>query len=620
MTWSNSGPTPAGSNGPRSLSSLMPYLYLIPFAASFVACYLVGGALARLRREAGEEIAAVAGGLALAFGAVLAMGLCVPLEGLVAKEARAVLLGASLVFLACLSEDVGQPRWWLRLGALLLASAGVCLSGVRFEVVKKPLLPHQFAHLGPWAYPITILWLLGVSYVVASTDYMPGLTAGIGTLTALTFFIVTLWKGEGGTLGACLAAVTCGSSAAFLRYGLASRPLALGRSGGAFLGFLLAVITVVGTLKKTAFLVLILPLLALGVPLVNVTYAHRHRRPTPAGKGPRLGAPSAPGLYLYDMLLQRGFTPQRTVLLLLALHAYFCLVALALVGIVTVHFAVKLLLLLFLLPAGGLAFFLISRIAARVAEELEASRTIELLGVKVNAVTMDTTVAQVEEFIAAGTPHHLVTADVSTLMKARQDAELRDIINRADLVTPDGAGVLWTAKVFDWPLKERVPGVDLVDRLCALAAARGYRVYLLGAAPGVAEKAAAILQTRHPGLVIAGTRDGYFRPGEEEGVVAAVRAARPDLLFVALGVPKQEKWIRRHLRELGVPVCIGVGGSFDVISGRLSRAPQWMQTYGLEWLWRVLLEPRRLPRLWALPRFVLAVVGYCLRQWWTQRR
>ena len=168
----------------------------------------------------------------------------------------------------------------------------------------------------------------------------------------------------------------------------------------------------------------------------------------------------------------------------------------------------------------------------------------------------------------------------------------------------DGAGVLWAAKVLDLPLRERVPGVDLTQAICEMAAREGYGVYFLGAAPGVAEKAAAVLRGRFPGLRVVGTHDGYFPPEEEERLVEEIRAARPDVLFVALGMPKQEQWIRKHQERLGVPVLMGVGGSFDVISGNLPRAPQWMQNFGLEWLYRVYLEPQRLPRLLALPRFV----------------
>jgi N-acetylglucosaminyldiphosphoundecaprenol N-acetyl-beta-D-mannosaminyltransferase len=570
----------------------------------------------------------VAGGLALAFSTVLAVGVLSPLEEPLEAQLKVVLVASSLVFFVCLSEDVGQRRWWPRLLALLVASGVVCAVGLTIHAVKIPLLPHRVQDLQAASFPVTILWLLAVSYAVASTDRMPGLTAGIGFLTALTLFIVALWKsrdaGPEAVAAACLAAVLVGSCGGCLRSGLAAQPLGLGHSGAAFLGFILAVVTVLGTLKTSAFLILILPVLALGVPVLNVTYA-RLRRVRGEGRGARdegrgtgIQSPDnrksqianlkfQTGLHLHDMLLARGFSPQRTVILLLALQAYFCLVALALVGIIEVSYLVKSLLLLLLLPAGGAIFFLISRIAAQVAREIDPTGTVQILGVKVHTVTMDTALEQVRRFIREGGPHHLVTADTSCIMKAREDPALRDLINAADLVTPDGAGVLWTAKVLDLPLSERVSGVDLTDRMCALAAQEGYRVYFLGAAPGVAEKAARVLQEKYPGLPVAGARDGYFQPQEEDTVAEQIRAARAQMVFVALGIPKQEQWIQRHQERVGAAVYMGIGGSFDVISGNLPRAPLWMQRNGLEWLYRVLLEPRRIVRLTALPLFVLIV-------------
>jgi len=613
----------------------------IPFLVSWIGSLILSGVLSTLRqRSAGgeesfsvsrrEPLAEVAGGLVLAFSTVLAIGVLPPLPEAFETQMKAVLVAASLVFLVCLSEDVGQHRWWPRFLALLVASGIVCAWGLTIHAVKVPLLPNRIQPLQAAAFPVTILWLLAVSYAVASTDRMPGLTVGTGFLTASTLFIVALWKsrdaGPEAFAAACLAVVLVGSCGGCLRFGLAARPLGLGHSGTAFLGFLLAIVTVLGTLKTSAFLILLLPVLALGVPVLNVTYA-RWRRAQGHGKRETAGPEPSPfppppvtGLHLHDMLLARGFSPRRTVLLLLALQAYFCLVALALVGIITVWFPIKILLLLLLLPAGGGIFFLISRIAAQVAQEVEPTGTVQILGVKVNTVTMATALEQIRQFIREGRPHHIVTADATCIMKAQEDPALRDLINAADLVTPDGAGVLWTAKVLDLPLAERVSGVDLTDRLCALAAREGYRVYFLGAAPGVAEKAAQVLQQKYPGLKVAGARDGYFAPAEEAVVAEQIRAAQAQVVFVALGLPKQEWWIHRYKEQAGAAVYMGVGGSFDVISGNLPRAPLWMQRNGLEWLYRVLIEPRRIRRLAALPRFVLIVTWDRLKTGWRQRK
>ncbi len=235
-----------------------------------------------------------------------------------------------------------------------------------------------------------------------------------------------------------------------------------------------------------------------------------------------------------------------------------------------------------------------------------AEERVELLDVPVDPLTMPQALARIEEFIRSKRPHHVFTADASGIMRAQDDPALLEIVRQADLITPDGAGVLLASGMRGTRLPERVSGVDLVERLSELAAHRGYRIYLFGAAEGVVDAAAGMLTARYPGLTIAGLRNGFFTAQDEPAIVHDIAAAHPDILFVALGIPKQELFIRRHFDELGVPVMIGIGGSFDVISGQLRRAPHWMQRSGLEWLYRLLQEPKRLPRLAALPRFIVA--------------
>jgi N-acetylglucosaminyldiphosphoundecaprenol N-acetyl-beta-D-mannosaminyltransferase len=237
-----------------------------------------------------------------------------------------------------------------------------------------------------------------------------------------------------------------------------------------------------------------------------------------------------------------------------------------------------------------------------------------LLGVRLHAVTYQGALETVRGFLREGHPHMVVTSDASAVMRAQDDAEFREIVNEADLVTADGAGVLLASKLLNLPLQDKVSGCDLVEDLCAVAAEEGRSVYFLGAAPGVAEAAAEKLRERRPALQVAGCHDGYFDEAEEARIVADIRARRPGLLLVALGIPRQEKWIKAHLESLGVPVCIGIGGSLDVISGRKQRAPVWMQRCGLEWLYRTVKEPSRLPRLAALPRIVWMTFGELLKR------
>lgn len=239
--------------------------------------------------------------------------------------------------------------------------------------------------------------------------------------------------------------------------------------------------------------------------------------------------------------------------------------------------------------------------AVTAPENLES---LPLLGVRVHRVTMEETLAAIDRFICEGGPHQVVTLDASMCVTAREDAELRRIVQTAALVTPDSAGVLWACRRAGRPLPQRVSGVEIVERLCALSPQKGYRLFFLGAAPGVAEAAAETMRARYPGCQVVGTRDGFFTPADEVGILEQIRAARPDILCVALGIPKQEKWIARHRDTLGVPVLIGVGGTFDVFSGKVQRAPRWMQQRNLEWLYRLLRNPRKIGKVLTLPKFV----------------
>lgn len=230
--------------------------------------------------------------------------------------------------------------------------------------------------------------------------------------------------------------------------------------------------------------------------------------------------------------------------------------------------------------------------------------SVRLLGMRVDRVDMAGALALVERFIDEKTPHHIVTADASMAVTAADDPEFARIVNASDLVTPDGAGILWATKRLGTPVHAKVSGVDLAARCCALSAGKNWRIFFFGAAPGIAEEARARMLARHPGAQIVGFRDGFFKPEDEDEIVAQIRAARPDILLVALGIPKQEQFIHRHKDALGVPVCIGVGGTLDVFSGTARRAPVWMQNSGLEWAYRLAANPKKISKVALLPRFV----------------
>ncbi|MES2461921.1 MAG: WecB/TagA/CpsF family glycosyltransferase [Armatimonadota bacterium] len=235
--------------------------------------------------------------------------------------------------------------------------------------------------------------------------------------------------------------------------------------------------------------------------------------------------------------------------------------------------------------------------------------SVTLLGMRVDRVTMDGVLALVEGYIRSRKPHHIVTADASMVVTAMDDPEFSKIVAASDLVTPDGAGILWATRRMGTPVPAKVSGVDLSARLIGLSGEKGWRVFLFGAAPGVAAAAAQQMKERYPNANIVGVRDGYFKPEDEPQIVEKIRAAGTDILLVALGIPKQEKFIFRHKAALGVPVCIGVGGTLDVFSGTVKRAPVWIQNLGLEWLYRTDSDPkRRIGKLVLLPKFARMVL------------
>ena len=234
--------------------------------------------------------------------------------------------------------------------------------------------------------------------------------------------------------------------------------------------------------------------------------------------------------------------------------------------------------------------------------------TVTVLDIPIAAITMDQAVTTVERYIKGERPCLIATANAEMVMMSRGDKELAVILQSADLVVPDGAGVVWATRHQGRPIPERVTGYDLAQRLLALASIKGYRVYFLGAAPGVAEQARKAAQKRYPGINIVGVRDGYFQTQDDASIINAIHAAEPHILFAALGVPKQEKWLAKHRAGLGVPVAMGVGGTFDVMAGIVDRAPLWMQHASLEWLFRLAKQPQRFIRVLALPRFVLNVM------------
>ena len=222
------------------------------------------------------------------------------------------------------------------------------------------------------------------------------------------------------------------------------------------------------------------------------------------------------------------------------------------------------------------------------------SECIEMMGCRIDNLSMEETLQKVDGFIRDGRPRQHVVVNVDKLVKASRDIELQRIINQCALVNVDGMPVVWASRLLGKGLKERVAGIDLYEALMSRSAELGWRVFLLGAKEEVVSAVKVIYERKYPGLIVAGYRNGYWEAEEELCVVKQVKAAQPDLLFVAISSPKKEQFLGRYQAEMKVPFAMGVGGTFDVAAGNVKRAPVWMQKSGLEWFYRFLQEPRRM--------------------------
>ena len=231
-----------------------------------------------------------------------------------------------------------------------------------------------------------------------------------------------------------------------------------------------------------------------------------------------------------------------------------------------------------------------------------------MLGVRVDCVDMDAALARIEAFVDAGGRHLVATVNPEFVMRAGDDREFARVLESAALCIADGSGIVWAARRQGCDIAAPVTGVDLIPLLAALCARRGFGLYLLGAAPGVADELARQLHENNPTLQVA-SYAGSADPSADDETVARIEAARPQVLLVAYGAPKQELWIDRLGDRLnGVAVAIGVGGSFDYLTGRVPRAPMWMRRAGMEWLFRLARQPWRIRRMAVLPAYALKVL------------
>ena len=236
----------------------------------------------------------------------------------------------------------------------------------------------------------------------------------------------------------------------------------------------------------------------------------------------------------------------------------------------------------------------------------------EVLGIAFDDLTREEAVQAGAKLLEEDKFHYVVTPNPEFILAAGKDEEFRRVLNSADLVLADGIGVVYSAKIKGTPLKGRVPGIEFAADMLSCLSQRGGRLYLLGAKPGVAEEAGRRIAEQYPGVTLCGAQDGYFQ--DEEAALLKVAAARPDLLFVCLGAPKQEKWMARWGRHTGARLAIGLGGALDVFAGKTERAPESWQKLGLEWAYRLKKEPQRAGRMAKLPLVLVKAAGERLKK------
>jgi N-acetylglucosaminyldiphosphoundecaprenol N-acetyl-beta-D-mannosaminyltransferase len=241
---------------------------------------------------------------------------------------------------------------------------------------------------------------------------------------------------------------------------------------------------------------------------------------------------------------------------------------------------------------------------------LSGNRTpVQILGVNIHPVTMEQTLQSLESFALGSDTHQIATVNPEFVMLAQIHRDFHDALNNASLCVPDGIGIVLGARLLGYDVPERVAGIDILERFSSVASRRGFRIFLLGAQPGVAERAATLLTQKYPGLIVAGTYAGSPRREEEDEICRRIRNSAPHILFVAYSTPLQDVWIARNQSRVGVPVAMGVGGSLDFVAGVQHRAPLWVRRVGLEWLFRLVNQPSRWRRMLTLPRFAFAVIA-----------
>ena len=508
----------------------------------------------------------------------------------------------------------------------------IIYSGIKIEFLRNPASSGGFVYFNFLSIPLTMLWIISLTNSIGQTDELGDVTPYIVFIASLTFLAVALLQRQGLLLAEILSFSLVTVSFIFIKF----FPRGKFSSFYMLFGFILAIISIVGVSKSTAALTLFIPLLILGVPLVDSSYSVVSSYVVQQGK---VGDYTDTESRLRQKLQSYGFSTRGANYTIIATSLYLSFLALITFMYQSIY------LLAFMTILGWLIFKMIRKKVSSgelfINKDSENNR-INLFHVGIDRVDTKSVISQIEQFILSKKSHLVVTPDTLAILRAQKDVEYYKIIQGANLVTPDGAGILWATSTLYQPLKERVAGIDIIQGICQLAAKKAYSIYLLGAAPGITKETSLKLMKKYPGLKIVGNHHGYFHASslsdkmfrcnieknantnvknkdseieynknkEEEIIIQEINDKKPDILLVGMGVPRQEKWIARNLKSkrLNVPVCMGVGGSFDVLSGKIPRAPLWMQKHGMEWVYRFIKQPKRTFHTLALFYFMSLVI------------
>lgn len=551
----------------------------------------------------GERALPLVGGIAIVAAAASGLVVVGTLRPEIAADGRELLvlwLPALAVAGAGLVDDARSLRTRTRLLVQAAAGSFLAVLGPRLPVSAWPLANGL----------VTVLWFIVITNAFNLLDHMDGVAAGAGAIAAAAFGVI-LDQAAAPVL-AVSAYATAGAAAGFLVFNFPPASIFMGDHGSMFVGAVLAVFGVAaadGLHEAGAASAAFLPVLVLIVPLLDtcvVCCARAFaRRPITVGGLDHIG----------HRLVALG-VPERwmpaVVYTLAGAGAGVAYASLRVPAGAAARLAGGLLLGVAVAAVVLWGVFVYDGFGVRPASGDRPAGRVDVLGLAVDPFTLDQMADRIDGFIRRGERRRIVLLNAAKVVQARRDPALRTAIASADLVGPDGRGFFLASRLLGRSLPSQVHGTDLMLRMLALADAHAYRVFLLGAAPGVVEDAAAEVRMRYPDLVLAGSHHGFFDAADAARIARRVRAARPDMLFVGLPSQLKESFVARHQRLMDVPVVHGVGGSFDILAGRVRRAPDWVRLAGLEWAFRWWQEPRRLAyrNLVEGPLFLLLVTAH----------